>query len=153
MQLPWVLLLFLSFVFVIRTHFQPLVQHGVHQSIERELEDNINFAFTTAIPNDAPRFGQKGLADIAAVEDIVSFLQVGIIPRLFGDVAGRSEIPTNAWHACLSQRLDKGLYDFAEGGPLPGGGSPPAIGEDCVIRAALMGVCGGGEAGVGRWMG
>ena len=81
MQLPWVLLLFLSFVFVIRTHFQPLVQHGVHQSIERELEDNINFAFTTAIPNDAPRFGQKGLADIAAVEDIVSFLQVGIIPR------------------------------------------------------------------------
>jgi hypothetical protein len=125
--------LFVSFVSVIQTHFQPLVQHGVHTSIERELEENINFAFTTAIPADAPRFGQKALAEIAAVEDIISFLRVGLIPRLFGDVAGRSEIPINAWHACLAKRSDGGLYDFAEVGP-PEGNDPPAFDEDCVIE-------------------
>ena len=55
---------------------------------------------------DAPRFGQKALEDIASIEDIFSWMRVGIMPRLWADEQTYSEVKMNAWYRCREKRSE-----------------------------------------------
>ena len=106
-EFPWAAGLFVFFLVWFNNHINPQTVHSVQNAIEQELERNVNFAYTTPVPYDSHRSGTKGLNDIMSVEDIYSWLRVGLAPRLFSEFEVKSEVPLNAWSPRAAAGLAK----------------------------------------------
>lgn len=84
LELPFTLLLLISFSFAAMMHLNQQSVFAVEQAIEQDIHENANFAFSHA-------FGHKGLVDVHSFADFWSWLRLGLLPLMVQETWAYSE--------------------------------------------------------------
>lgn len=100
LQLPWAVAMFMAFAISIITHESIPQLHIVDKSIETDIRENANFAFSGIIPYENGRMGHKGIDDVNNIPDFWSWLSLGLVPLLWVEAWDVSELKANALAQC-----------------------------------------------------
>jgi len=84
LELPFTMILLISFACLALMHLNQQVVWAVEQAIEKDIVENANFAFSHA-------FGHKGLEDVFSFGDFWSWLRLGFLPLVVQPEWGYSE--------------------------------------------------------------
>merc|ERR1719478_2132982 len=82
--LPFTLLLVVSYAMVALTHDNAKLLRAVEESMDHDIIENANFAFT------GQYMGHKGIEDVNSIADFWSWVANGLVPLLF--------VQSKSWH-------------------------------------------------------
>lgn len=106
--LPFTLLLVVSYACVALTHDKATSLRAVEESMDDDLLDNANFAFT------GPYMGHKGMYDVNSIADFWSFMSKGVLPLIFAQEVNFHEgyDESDPWYANHSvvPTADRGIW-------------------------------------------
>eukprot|EP00931_Biecheleriopsis_adriatica_P090894 TRINITY_DN64801_c0_g1_i1.p1 TRINITY_DN64801_c0_g1~~TRINITY_DN64801_c0_g1_i1.p1 ORF type:complete len:902 (+),score=111.03 TRINITY_DN64801_c0_g1_i1:115-2820(+) len=102
LNLPWVLLLFISFLCSVSWHQRTHVLQGQRHAIIQDLEENANFAYGEPVPWENPRTGFKNLYNVVAFADFWSWMNLGFVPLYWAEGWDSSEAMANTLARCTS---------------------------------------------------
>lgn len=92
-SLPFTLLLVVSYATVAITHDNAEMLRAVEESLDHDIMENSNFAFT------GDYMGHKGIDDVNSVADFWSWMSNGLIPLLFVQSKSWHEGADDNWYA------------------------------------------------------
>eukprot|EP00747_Dinoflagellata_sp_TGD_P184661 gnl/TRDRNA2_/TRDRNA2_40502_c0_seq1.p1 gnl/TRDRNA2_/TRDRNA2_40502_c0~~gnl/TRDRNA2_/TRDRNA2_40502_c0_seq1.p1 ORF type:complete len:829 (-),score=132.38 gnl/TRDRNA2_/TRDRNA2_40502_c0_seq1:39-2525(-) len=122
MQLPWTVLLFVSFVAAVMGHEKFEYLHMMDRSLEFDIIENANFAFSGIVPFQNGRMGHKSVYDVNTMADFWSWMTMGLVPLLWAESWDVNEPRTNTIVACTTAADNLAGWDNhwanASSGPL-----------------------------------
>ncbi|CAE7910488.1 pkd-2, partial [Symbiodinium sp. KB8] len=118
LQLPWTILLLLSFTVLSMGLLQQDVEFALQEAYDRDIEENANFAWSGA-------FGHRGLQNVSSIPQFWSWARLGLLPTLVQPAWVYSE-PTpaalgpNVPSSNLSALPQSWLFrDYRKAAPMP----------------------------------
>lgn len=131
LSLPWVVILFISFLCSVILHQRYDVINAQRRALIFDLEENANFAFAEPIPFESPRMGHKNLYDVNTFADIWSWLNLGLTPLLWDEGWSMSEHRSSILARCASKRSSLEGYFGSNVLPLKDVGTDAVFNRSC----------------------
>eukprot|EP00928_Gymnodinium_smaydae_P025315 TRINITY_DN20208_c0_g1_i1.p1 TRINITY_DN20208_c0_g1~~TRINITY_DN20208_c0_g1_i1.p1 ORF type:complete len:945 (-),score=150.40 TRINITY_DN20208_c0_g1_i1:298-3132(-) len=99
-QLPFVMIIFLSFASAVLLHERVHQLHAIDMAISWDIEENANFAFGGNIPFDNGRMGHKDITNVNTPADFWSWFNIGLVPLFWREGWDVSEVRLNVLAKC-----------------------------------------------------
>eukprot|EP00928_Gymnodinium_smaydae_P003139 TRINITY_DN11121_c1_g6_i1.p1 TRINITY_DN11121_c1_g6~~TRINITY_DN11121_c1_g6_i1.p1 ORF type:complete len:957 (+),score=98.88 TRINITY_DN11121_c1_g6_i1:347-2872(+) len=102
MQLPATTLMIVCFILAVLYHQRISLLQASDHSINFDVVENANFAFSGKLPFENGRMGHKNVYDVNCIADFWSWFGLGLVPLFWYEGWDLSEMGTNVAMACMS---------------------------------------------------